>query len=271
MQQKLEKLKEILKSYKRVVIAFSGGVDSTLLLRVAKDVLGTNVIAATAVSNVYPSFELDEANEFATNLGVEYIKIPCNQLGDVEGFKENPEDRCYICKRAVFSKLMETAESLGSCYVLDGTNADDIKDYRPGLRAIKELGVKSPLLEAGLTKLEIRELSKQYGLKTASKPSFACLATRIPYNEEITPEKLLMIDKSEKYLLDSGLKNIRVRCHGNLARLEINKNEFGKFLDSDFMNEVDRKLKEFGFKYVSLDLGGYKTGSMNLEVGNEQR
>lgn len=266
--QKYEKLKQILKDMGSVLVALSGGVDSAFLLRVARDVLGDKCIAATAVSNIYPTWELREAGEIAGELGVEYIRIECNPLEEVKGFAQNPVDRCYICKKAIFSKLIDYSKKMGVQYVLDGTNADDMGDYRPGLKAVKELGIKSPLLMAEITKSEIRQLSKELGLNTFDKPSFACLATRIPYGEEINITKLDMIDKAEEYIMSMGIRNVRVRCHGNMARLEVEKKDFNKFLEGTFKENIENKLKEIGFKFVSLDLSGYKTGSMNLEVKN---
>lgn len=269
IKEKLDKLKGILREMGSVVVALSGGVDSSFLLKVARDVLGNRAVAATAVSYNYPSWEIREAEELANELGVEHIKIKFDPLRDVPGFSKNPVDRCYICKKAVFGALREHAEMLGINYVVDGTNLDDLGDYRPGLRAVEELGIKSPLLMAGITKAEIRELSKEMGMKIHDKPSFACLATRIPYNEEISIDKLDMIDRAEMYIMSKGIKNVRVRCHDNLARIEIEKKDFSKFFDMEFINDIERNLKAYGFKYVSLDLSGYKTGSMNLEVKDE--
>ena len=210
---KYDKLKSILKEMGSVIVAFSGGVDSTLLLYTAKNVLGDFAVAATAVSYVYPSWETNEALDFAKSIGAEHIIIKYDPIKDVEGFKNNPKNRCYICKRNLFSKLVETAKNKGINYVADGTNMDDTGDYRPGLIAVKELGIRSPLLEAGLTKKEIRQILFDLGLKIYSKPSFACLATRIPTDNEITKEKLERIDKSETYILSKGIRNVIVRCH----------------------------------------------------------
>jgi len=265
-EAKLAALKDILKSYGSVMIGLSGGVDSTFLVKVASDTLGDKAVAATALSYIYPSWESKEAEEIATSLGIEYIRVPFDPLKEVEGFEMNPKDRCYICKKKVFSMLKSKAADMGIAYVADGTNADDINDYRPGLRALKELEIKSPLLEAGLTKEEIRYLSKQLGLNTFSKPSFACLASRIPYGEKITKEQLQMIEKAETFILSKGFKNVRVRCHGNLARIELNNDEMNKVLDESMRNEISRELKSIGFEYVSLDLTGYRTGSMNVGV-----
>ena len=265
-ENKLTALKSILKDYGSVMIGLSGGVDSTFLVKVASQVLGEKAAAATALSYIYPSWESKEAEDIAVSLGMKYIKMPFDPIKDVEGFEMNPKDRCYICKKQLFTILKQKAESMGIACVADGTNADDINDYRPGLRALKELEIKSPLLEAGLTKEEIRYFSKQLGLSTFSKPSFACLASRFPYGERITREQLSMIERSETFILSKGFSNVRVRCHGNLARIELSKDEMHRALEEEIRDELDKALKDIGFQFVSLDLSGYRTGSMNVEV-----
>lgn len=265
---KLEKLKNALKAMGSVVIAYSGGVDSTFLLSVAADVLGENVLAVTARSSTYPVREFNEASEFIKKLDVKHIVIDSEELG-IEGFSQNPVNRCYYCKKELFTKVRDIAVQNGIKYVADGSNLDDLDDYRPGLQALKELGIVSPLREAGLTKDEIRELSKEMALPTWDKPAFACLASRFPYGQEITGEKLSMIEKAEQFLLDCGFRQVRVRHHGEIARIEVARQERSRFFDLELMDKVHAKFTELGFRYVALDLRGYRTGSMNEGIVNK--
>jgi len=262
LEDKVKKLENIIKDAGSLVVAFSGGVDSTYLLKVAHDILKDNVIAVTARSSTYPEREFNEAVEFAKSLGARHEVIVSEEL-DIDGFSENPLNRCYFCKKELFVKIRELADKYNIKYIADGSNADDLGDYRPGLMAVKELGVISPLKEAGMTKDDIREMSRRMGLPTWDKPAFACLASRIPYGQEITREKLEMIDKAEQILLGAGFRQVRVRHHGDIARIEVSPAERKKFFNEEFMDRIDREFKELGFKYVALDLKGYRTGSMN--------
>jgi pyridinium-3,5-biscarboxylic acid mononucleotide sulfurtransferase len=262
MHKKLEKLKENLKRLQSCIVAFSGGVDSTFLLKVAHDVLGDKVIAVTASSSTYPKRELNEAIDYAKSLGVKHIIIQSEEL-NIEGYSKNPVNRCYYCKKELFSKLKKVAKENNMNYVLDGANLDDTGDYRPGMKAAEELGIVSPLKDAGLTKAEIRKLSNEMNLPTWNKPSFACLSSRFPYGNEINIKKLKMVEDAEQFLLDLGFRQVRVRHHGKIARIEVAPEERTKFFNIDTMDKVGKKLKEIGFTYVTLDLIGYKTGSMN--------
>jgi uncharacterized protein len=259
---KLEDLKENLRNIKSGVIAFSGGVDSTFLLKIAHDILEDKVIAVTAASSTYPKRELEEAKKYARSIGIRHLIIESEEL-EIKGYKENPVDRCYYCKKELFSKLKKIAEENNAAYVLDGANLDDTGDFRPGMKAAKELGILSPLKEAELTKEDIRNLSKRMGLSTWNKPSSACLSSRFPYGNEINSQKLKMVEDAEQFLLDLGFKQVRVRHHNEIARIEVEPEERAKFFNVDLMDKVGQKLKEIGFTYVTLDLLGYKTGSLN--------
>ncbi len=260
MHNKLNKLKDYLKNAKKVVVAFSSGVDSTFLLKVAHDVLKDNVIAVTAKSSSFPARELEEAVDFCRKNNIKHIIIKSDEL-NIEGFRDNPPNRCYLCKKELFKKFLEIAQNNNIENVIEGSNLDDDGDYRPGFQAIKELGIKSPLREIGFTKSEIRELSKEFGLSTFDKPSFACLASRFAYGETITEEKLSMVDRAEQFLFDLKFKQFRVRIHGNIARIEVLPNEFEKLLNH--REKITDYFKEIGFAYVAMDLTGYRTGSMN--------
>ena len=262
MTEKLAHLKKLLREMDGAVVAFSSGVDSTFLLRVAHEVLGARVIAATIRSHTFPERELDEAVAFCRAEGVRHEIIDSEEL-DIPGFADNPPDRCYHCKRELFSRLLAFAHANGLAAVLEGSNIDDDGDYRPGRRAIKELGIRSPLHEAGLSKAEIRALSREMGLPTSDKPSFACLASRFPYGERITAGALVRVERAEQWLLDAGLglKQLRVRSHGDLARIEVPRDAIPRLAAR--AAEIAAALKELGFSYVALDLLGYRTGSMN--------
>jgi uncharacterized protein len=257
------KLDRILRGIGKVVIAFSGGVDSTFLLKTATDVLGAeNVLAVTARSPTYPTSELAEARTIAISLGVPHHEIDSDEL-QIEQFVQNPPDRCYYCKKALFSKLLDVAQRNGHRTVADGTNADDTRDHRPGRKAAAELGIRSPLLEAGLTKDDIRSLSRKMGLTTWNKGSFACLASRFPYGDSITEEKLSQVAQAEEVLRKAGFRQFRVRHHGTVARIEVAPEEMVRFHDESFAARIIRDVKKAGYAYVALDLEGYRTGSMN--------
>lgn len=266
--QKLENLKNNLRELKSAAIAYSGGVDSTFLLKVAHDVLGDNVIAITAKSSTYPEREFNEAKKYIEDIGAKHIVIISEEL-EIEGFAKNPVNRCYYCKKELFTKIKDVAAQYKMNAILDGANFDDIGDYRPGMQAARELKVVSPLKDAGLTKADIRELSKMMNIPTWNKPSFACLSSRFPYGKEITEPKLKMVEKAEQFLLDLGFRQVRVRHHDDIARIEVSPEEIQKFFDKELMKKVGEEFVKIGYKYAALDLLGYRTGSMN-EVLSEK-
>ena len=271
LNKKYEMLKEYFKQLGSVAIAFSSGVDSTFMLKVAHDVLGNNAVAVTARSHSFPAREKNEAADFCKKEGIEHIFIDSEEL-NIPGFKQNPKNRCYLCKHELFEEIIEVAKQRGLTYVCEGSNLDDNGDYRPGLQAIAELGVKSPLRECNLWKSEIRAISKELGLSTWKKQSFACLASRFVYGETITIEKLDMVDKAEQLLIDMGFEQVRVRIHsfgngetsGTIARIEVNPNEITKLVQN--REAIVSEFKKIGFNYVSMDLQGYRTGSMNETI-----
>lgn len=270
LKEKFQLLKDIIKEKGSAAIAFSGGVDSTFLVKVAYEVLGEKLIAVTATSSTYPERELKEAIKYAKDMGAKHIIISSEEL-DIEGFASNPKNRCYYCKKELFTKIKDVASENGVKYVFDGSNLDDNGDYRPGMQAARELQVISPLKEAGLTKNDIRELSKELGLPTWNKPSFACLSSRFPYGHKITLPKLKMVDQAEQFLLDMGIKQVRVRHHGEIARIEVAPEEREQFFNIKLMDKIGDKFKEIGFTYVTLDMLGYRTGSMNEVLNKEEK
>lgn len=267
---KYEKLKSIIKDCGKIAIAFSGGVDSTFLTKVAKDVLGENAVAVTISSILVTDDELKEADDFCKAENIEYLIYNADVLS-IPGFENNPPDRCYICKKAIFTNVQNLVGERGISVIAEGTNVDDDGDYRPGIRAIKELGVRSPLKEAGLTKAEIRELSCMLGLKTWNKPSCACLASRFAYGEVINKDKLDMIYSAECYIRSLGFEQFRVRLQDGIARIELRPADIQKFIENGIKDKVSEKLHALGFKYVSLDLDGYRLGSMNEVLNRQER
>ena len=270
LQEKYQVLKDNMKRRGSAAIAFSGGVDSTFLVKVAHEVLGDKMIAVTATSSTYPERELKEAIKYAKDMDVKHLIISSEEL-DIEGFASNPTNRCYYCKKELFTKINAIAKDNGVEYVFDGSNIDDDGDYRPGMQAAKELEVVSPLKEAKLTKDDIRELSKELGLPTWNKPAFACLSSRFPYGNEITAPKLKMVDEAEQFLLDMGIRQVRVRHHGEIARIEVAPEERVRFFDIEVMNKIGERFKQIGFTYVTLDMLGYRTGSMNEVLTAEEK
>lgn len=265
---KLSALTDILRRFSPVAVAFSGGVDSTFLLKFAHGVLGKNVMAVTAAAPNFAPDEIAEAINFCKDEKIHHLLI---YLGEafLDSFADNPENRCYICKKNIFGSLL-AHPALAGMTLVDGTNADDAVDFRPGERALRELGVQSPLRDAGMSKDDVRTALKDMGLSMWNKPAFACLASRIPYGEKITEEKLNSIYSLEKLLKESGFSQVRVRHHGDTARIEVAPDERVKFFNVDFMDKIDEAAKEAGFTYAALDLGGYRMGNMNpMERRNE--
>ena len=265
MDEKFKSLTDYIKNLENVAIAFSGGVDSTFLLAVARQAVGDNAIGITIDSPALPRYELDDAKHLAQIIGVKLIIVVSNEIEDE--VRQNPADRCYFCKKIEFGNVIAEAARDGIKYILDGSNADDVNDFRPGTKAIDELQVLSPLKTLGFTKNEIRKYSKQMGLPTWDKPAYACLFSRIPYGTAIKEEDLVKIEKSEKYLIDKGFRTVRVRCHDKLARIEVAADQRIQIMSEPLAGEVSAALRSFGFDFVTVDILGYRMGSFNETLG----
>jgi uncharacterized protein len=259
--EKVSDLKKVLEGYGSVAVAFSGGVDSSFLAKVSRDLLGENAVALTIDTPFVPRSETAETTRIAGQIGIRHSILV---LPDIDAsILSNSRERCYLCKRRLFTELLNTAGDMGLQHLIEGSNLDDLDDFRPGMRALRELDVKSPLIEARLTKADIRDASKSLGLSTWDKPSMACLASRIPYDQEITPEILTMVEQAEAYLRQKGIRQLRVRCHDDLARIEVSPEERKAFFSAQFMDETAAALKKIGFRYVAIDADGYRTGKLN--------
>lgn len=254
---------DYISGFSNAAIAFSGGVDSSFLLYSAKVALDDRIIALSVKTPYIPAWEIEEAMQFTAKYNIRHKVI---EMPIVDSIHHNPENRCYLCKKELFGRLLQEAKALAFSCLLEGTNNDDTKDYRPGIKALQELSIHSPLLEKGITKQDIRELSKQLGLQTWNKPAYACLLTRIPYNTGITTDELNKIEKAEQSIRQSGFPAVRVRSHGNLARIEIPARQIAVFVKDEIRNEIVNELKNIGYRFVSLDLQGYSTGSFNKTI-----
>ena len=270
IHQKLADLQAYLRSLGTVAVAFSGGVDSSLLLKVAHDTLGDGAFAITSETHTMPSEDKPATEEFCRSEGIRQYILTYDELR-IPGFAQNPTNRCYLCKTALFEHMAAIANEHGATALAEGSNLDDEGDYRPGLRAVAEQGVKSPLRHAGLHKQDIRDLSRELGLPTWDKPAAACLSSRFPYWHQITEQKLLMVDEAENYLRSLGVGQVRVRIHDDLARIEVSQGDIDLLARADVRAQVDQRLRELGFAYVTLDLAGFRSGSMNETLSEQDK
>jgi uncharacterized protein len=270
LNEKFNRLKEVLKKMERVIIAYSGGVDSTLLLKTASISGLKEILAVTASSESLPPEELSFAREMASSLNIKHRIIVTEELKD-KNYSDNPPERCYYCKKELFSRLKDIAKKENFSFILDGTNADDTEDWRPGRRAAMEMGIHSPLLEVGLRKKEIRELSRTLGLPTWNKPATPCLSSRLPYGQKITAEALERVNRAENFIKRFGLKELRVRDHCEIARIEVIPEEFSILTDETVRTEIVAFFKSLGYKYITLDLQGFRSGSLNELLPKDSR